>query len=109
MGVSRLLTLLILFRKYRAKGSISAAWFKRPRIHSSSSSVACLFWMMDLMSCCQAINLSKGKETDKNLVLILHPNTEATSDKVPSSASFDSERQSSLGIGSLGDKGLQIV
>jgi hypothetical protein len=61
------------------------------------------------MDFCHMLNLSKGKETVRCLVSSVQPNTVEDSDKVPSSVSFDRDKQSSLIKGSFGDTGLQMV
>ncbi len=78
-------------------------------MHSRSYKGAFFVCMTFLMSWRHGLNLSTGKDIDKERVLTLHPSSIADSESMPSSASFDRERQSSRGIGSLGEMGLQIV
>ena len=77
--------------------------------HSISSIDPFLCWSIELMSFCQDLNLSSGRDTVISLVLICHPKTMAVSERVPSSANFDSERQSSRVVCSFGANGRQMV
>lgn len=100
---------LILFRKYLAIGRALAAWLRRPIRVSSSSFDAFLFSRIFFKSVCQELNLSEVSDSSSVLVLIFHPKMVADSASVPSSASFDSDRQSSLCTGSFSEIGLQNV
>lgn len=61
------------------------------------------------MSIHHELNLSGGREISSDLESTFQPSIVADSDRVPSKASLDRERQSSLLIGSIGDIGRNIV
>ena len=61
------------------------------------------------MSFDQALNLSDGRDMVNVLELTSQPRMVADSDGMPSAASFDRDKQSSLLIGSTGEMGLNMV
>ena len=81
--------------KYLVNGHAAPVWFSRSINLSSSLAVTFLLESIPLRSSIQQWNFFFGSAKVSSLVLMLHPRTMSTSDRLPSSANLSNERQSS--------------
>jgi len=99
----------ILLKRYRISGQTEAAWFSLPIVDSKFANDTFLRKIISPNSLVHRLNFLDGRAISIFQVLMSHPRMVKLSDNWPSSASFPSDKQSSLAIGSFGSSGQHKV